>query len=393
MFKRIILIVLDGVGIGALPDAIKYGDQDAATLQHVARAVGGLNLPQLEQLGIGRIAKLDGIAAVDSPAGCWGKMIEKSAGKDSITGHWELAGIILDQPFAVYPDGFPASIIESIVAETGFRPLGNIAASGTDILKKLGEEHLRTGQPIVYTSSDSVFQIAAHEDVLPLEQLYALCRKVEKILQPYNICRVIARPFKGDCAANFYRTSGRHDFSCQPSGQTLLDALKSDGFSTYGIGKIGDLFAGRGLTESLPTKDNGDGMETTLRALEKIKNGLLMVNLVDFDMLYGHRCDFDGFARGLAEFDRWLPELYQQMTADDLLIITADHGCDPTTPGTDHSREYVPLLLWSPALISSAHLGIRDSFSDVGATIADNFQLSLPAGQSFFEELDGIVAH
>ncbi len=387
VFRRIILIVLDGVGVGALPDAADYGDQDAATLQHVAVAVGGLDLPRMEQLGLGNIAAISGVGEVDSPSGCWGKMVEKSAGKDSITGHWELAGVILDHPFAVYPQGFPAAIIADFVSVTGLRPLGNIAASGTEILKEFGEEHLRTGRPIVYTSSDSVFQIAAHEDVIPPEQLYTLCRKVEKALLPYNICRVIARPFRGKSAADFYRTAGRHDFPRKPAGLTLLDLLTDAGITVRGIGKIGDLFAGQGLSESFPTRDNRDGMATTLRSLVEFEDGLIMVNLVDFDMHFGHRLDSRGFAAALAEFDRWLPDLYSRMTSDDLLIVTADHGCDPTTPGTDHSREYVPLLLWSPALASGAGLGTRETFADVGTTIADNFRLSLPVGKSFLAEI------
>ncbi len=387
MFKRIILLVLDGVGIGALPDADKYGDQAAATLQHVAQAVGGLRLPHLEQLGLGHIAAVDGVTRISVPVGCWGKMAEKSAGKDSITGHWELAGVVLDRSFATFPHGFPEEIIAAFTTATGLSPLGNIAASGTNILRDLGEQHLRTGRPIVYTSSDSVFQIAAHEDIIPPEQLYTICRQAEKILFPYNVCRVIARPFSGTCAADFYRTSGRHDFPRKPPRKTLLNLLQQQGIPTCGIGKIGDLFAGEGLSVSFPTINNCDGMEQTLKALDKINHGLIMANLVDFDMLYGHRLDSRGFARALQEFDLWLPELFKRMSAADLLIITADHGCDPTTPGTDHSREYVPLLLSSEAIAALGSLGVRQSFADVGATVADNFRLILPDGQSFLPEL------
>jgi len=387
MFERVILIVLDGVGIGALPDAAKYGDQDAATLQHVAQAVGGLCLPHLEQLGLGHIATVDGVKKISAPVGCWGKMVERSAGKDSITGHWELAGVVLDRPFATFPHGFPKEIIDAFTAATGFIPLGNVAASGTDILRDLGEQHLHTGRPIVYTSSDSVFQIAAHEDILPPEQLYTICRQAEKILFPYNVCRVIARPFNGTCAADFYRTSGRHDFPRKPPEKTLFNQLQQQGISTCGIGKIGDLFAGEGLSASFPTINNLDGMDQTLKALDKINHGLIMTNLVDFDMLYGHRLDSSGFARALQEFDLWLPELFKMLSAADLLMITADHGCDPTTPGTDHSREYVPLLLSSEAITAPENLGIRHSFADVGATVADNFQFVLSEGQSFLSEL------
>ena len=387
MFKRIILIILDGVGIGALPDANKYGDRGAATLQHVAQAVGGLQLPHLEQLGLGQIATIEGVEKVSKPSGCWGKMAEKSPGKDSITGHWELAGVILDHPFATFPQGFPEDIIEAFISATGLEPLGNIAASGTDILRDLGEKHLKTGRPIVYTSSDSVFQIAAHEAIISPEKLYAICRQAEKILLPYNVCRVIARPFKGTCAADFYRTSGRHDFPCRPVATTLLELLQKKGLSTCGIGKIEDLFAGEGLSDSFPTCSNLEGMVKTLQALDKINSGLIVTNLVDFDMLYGHRLDSNGFAAALQEFDAWLPQFLKKMSNDDLLIITADHGCDPTTPGTDHSREYVPLLLFSQSISAPVNLGIRQSFADVAATVAGNFQISLKNGRSFLSEL------
>ena len=387
MFKRIILIILDGVGVGALPDAAQYGDQEAATLQHVAASAGGLFLPHLEQLGLGHIVSVKGVEKVASPRGCWGKMAEQSPGKDSITGHWELAGVVLDHPFSVYSDGFPAEIISAFVATTGLNPLGNIAASGTDILRDLGEKHLQTGRPIVYTSSDSVFQIAAHEDIISAEELYSICRQVEKILLPYNVCRVIARPFRGTCSADFYRTSGRHDFPRKPLKETVLDLLQQQGLSTCGIGKIGDLFAGEGLSDSFPTSSNLDGMNKTLQALDKINHGLIMTNLVDFDMLYGHRLDGAGFALALEQFDDWLPSLLKQLSLDDLLIITADHGCDPTTSGTDHSREYVPLLLFSPAISAPQNLGVRRSFADVGATVADNFQIVLPEGESFLSRL------
>ncbi|MCK5825788.1 MAG: phosphopentomutase [Desulfuromusa sp.] len=387
MFKRIILIVLDGVGVGALPDAGKYGDHEAATLQHVAEKAGGLSLPHLEQLGLGHIVSVKGVAKVAAPEGCWGKMVEKSPGKDSITGHWELAGVVLDRPFAVFPHGFPEEIISVFIAETGLNPLGNIAASGTDILRDLGEEHLKSGRPIIYTSSDSVFQIAAHEDIIAPEKLYSICRQTEKILLPYDVCRVIARPFKGTCAADFYRTAGRHDFPRKPPEKTLLDLLQEQGVATCGIGKIKDLFDGEGVTFSYPTTNNFDGMNQTLQVLNEINQGLIMVNLVDFDMLYGHRLDGDGFATALQQFDSWLPQLMQKMSPEDLLIITADHGCDPTTPGTDHSREYVPLLLSSQAITAPGSLGIRASFADVGATVASNFQVFMQNGKSFLSEL------
>ena len=387
MFKRIVLIVLDGVGVGALPDAARYGDQGAATLQHVAERASGLFLPHLEQLGLGHITSVKGVKKVLNPVGCWGKMAEKSPGKDSVTGHWELTGVVLDRPFAVFPQGFPEEIISAFIAETGLVPLGNVAASGTDILRELGEEHLKTGCPIVYTSSDSVFQIAAHEEIITPEKLYSICRQTEKILLPYNVCRVIARPFRGTCAVDFYRTTGRHDFPRKPAEKTLLDLLQQQGIITCGIGKIRDLFAGERLAFSYPTTNNLAGMNQTLKVLNTINHGLIMTNLVDFDMLYGHRLDVAGFATALQQFDSWLAQLFEELSADDLLIMTADHGCDPTTSGTDHSREYVPLLLYSRAIAAPQDLGVRQSFADVGATIADNFEILMQNGESFLSEL------
>lgn len=383
MYKRVLLIVLDGVGVGALPDAASYGDENAATLQHVAARVSGISLPQLERLGLGCIVPIAGVAAVARPQACWGKMAQRSAGKDSVTGHWELTGVVLSHPFATYPAGFPADIIDLFTEIAGTRPLGNIAASGTDILRDLGEEHLRSKRPIIYTSTDSVFQIAAHEDVIPPAQLYDLCRATFAALQPYNICRVIARPFRGESSATFYRTSGRHDFPCLPPADTLLDLLHKQGIPTCGIGKIGDLFAGRGLAQNVPTTDNHMGMAEILSALERISSGLIMANLVDFDMVYGHRLDAEGFAAALVEVDRWLLQLLPRLAADDLLVISADHGCDPITPGTDHTREYVPLLIYSPALSRPIPLGVRDSFADLGATLAENFGLECQSGHSF----------
>ena len=387
MYRRVILIVLDGVGVGALPDASDYGDTAAATLPHVASLVGGLSLPHLERLGLGRIVPIEGVAPVSSPAGCWGSMAEISPGKDSVTGHWEMAGVVLKAPFAVFPQGFSSEIIAAFSAETGLTPLGNIAASGTDILLQLGEQHLQSGQPIVYTSSDSVFQIAAHESVIPPEKLYAICRQAEKVLKPFNVCRVIARPFVGTGADNFVRTARRRDFPQVPEEKTLLERMHGAGFPVCGVGKIKDLYAGRGLTDTMPSKHNAEGMAQTLAALEKINTGLVMTNLVDFDMLYGHRRDSTGFALALEEFDRWLPKLFARMRRDDLLLISADHGCDPTTPGTDHSREYVPLLAWSPSLTQGLALGRRNSFADAGATIAENFSVFCGNGESFLPEL------
>ncbi|MFO7811785.1 MAG: phosphopentomutase [Pelovirga sp.] len=387
MYKRVLLIVLDGVGVGALPDAAAYGDEDAATLQHVAAGVGGMHLPQLEGLGLGHIVPLAGVTPVRQPLASWGKMAEQSVGKDSVTGHWELAGIVLQRPFASYPAGFPVEIIDLFTAIAGIKPLGNRAASGTDVLRDLGEEHLRSKRPIVYTSTDSVFQIAGHEDIIPPARLYELCSATFDALRPYNICRVIARPFRGESSATFYRTNGRHDFSCLPPDETLLDQLHKNGIPTCGIGKIGDLFAGRGLTQSIPTSDNRMGMAEILSALDQFPTGLIMANLVDFDMVYGHRLDVEGFAAALVEFDQWLVQLLPRLERDDLLVITADHGCDPTTPGTDHTREYVPLLAYSPALSKTKNLGVRDSFADLGATLAENFGLECRTGKSFLANL------
>lgn len=387
MFKRIFVIILDGVGIGALPDAEAYGDADAATLQHVAAAVGGLELPHLERLGLGCITQIPGVQPVSVPSACWGKMAEKSAGKDSVTGHWELAGVALEQGFATYPNGFPDEIIQTFQTVAGVVPLGNVAASGTDIIRDLGDEHLRTGRPIVYTSTDSVFQIAAHQQVMSAEKLYELCRATFEALKPYSICRVIARPFAGNDAGSFYRTSGRHDYPQRPPQPTLLDLLQQHQVTTCGIGKIEDLFAGVGLTRSFSTANNAAGMQQTLELLDQVASGLVMTNLVDFDMVFGHRRDPVGFGKALQDFDAWLPLLLRRLQQDDMLMITADHGCDPTTPGTDHTREYVPLLVASPRLKSTVDLGVRSSFSDLAATIAENFGIIDVAGRSFLPEV------
>jgi phosphopentomutase len=385
-FERVIIIVLDGVGIGELPDAIEYADTGAATLQHVASAVGGVHLPALESLGLGKIDNIQGVASDVVPRASWGKMAEASAGKDSVTGHWELAGVILDQPFRVFPEGFPAEIVTSFAQAAGAWPLGNCSESGTDILRRLGEKHLKTGQPIIYTSVDSVFQIAAHEEILAPHQLYRLCLQTSSILAPYNVCRVIARPFLGESSDTFYRTHGRRDFPRTPPVATLLDLLLAAGVETCGIGKIKDLYAGAGLSQSVVTQSNFEGMQQTLKMLDEIKSGLIMTNLVDFDMLYGHRLNYHGFADALVEFDQWLPTLLERLSQKDLLLITADHGCDPLMPGTDHTREYVPLLAYSKVLTSGTDLGVRSTFADVAATVADNFAIAIGAGESFLDQ-------
>ncbi len=386
-FKRVVLITLDGVGVGELPDAAKYGDGGAHTLGHVAAACGGLRLPHLQAMGLGNLVDVEGVSPVSRPSAAFGKMAEVSAGKDTTTGHWEIAGIVEPNPLPTYSSGFPAEVIEAFTREVGIEPLGNIGASGTDILVQLGEEHVRSGRPIVYTSADSVFQIAAHEEVIPIERLYDICRIARRILDPYKIGRVIARPFVGSAADGFVRTSRRHDFSLPPTAPTVLDRIEEAGMSVYGVGKIRDIFAGRGITESVYTASNADGMAKTLEALERVERGMIFTNLVDFDMLYGHRLDAAGFGAALEAFDAWLPQLCQRLQPNDLLVLTADHGCDPTTPGSDHSREYVPLLAWHRGMVAGSELGCRQSFADIAATVVDAFSLEPVQGESFLAEL------
>ena len=387
---RVIWIVLDGVGLGALPDAGEYGDEDAATLPHVAHECGGLSLPNLQMLGLGNLVDISGVPAVADPKGAYGRMVERSVGKDSITGHWELAGVVLDKPFATFPGGFPAELIDALTdAAGGLAPLGNVPAGGLSILKTYGAEHIATERPILYTSVDSVLQIAAHEDILPPEELYELCRKARVLADDYNIARVIARPFVGNLEDGFRRTPGRKDFPVPPPNPTILELISASGKVVSGIGKISDLFSGKGLTTNQSTVDNADGMIKTLETLKSKESGLLMVNLIDFDMAYGHRGDAIGFGKALEAFDRWLPDLYSAMREEDLLMITADHGCDPTTPGTDHTREYVPVLAWAKRMKTGASLGDRGTFADVGATLAEFFDLKgSMSGESFLGQLN-----
>ncbi|MEN2984748.1 MAG: phosphopentomutase [Dictyoglomaceae bacterium] len=387
--KRVILIILDGVGIGELPDAYKYNDQGSNTLANIARAIGGLNLPNLERLGLSNIHPILGIKPQEKPLSYFGKMAEKSPGKDTTTGHWEIAGLILDKPFPTYPNGFPKEIIEKFEREIGRKILGNCKASGTEIIESLGEEHMKTGYPIVYTSADSVFQIAAHEDIIPIEELYRICEIARNILQgEHGVARVIARPFLGK-KGNFYRTPRRKDFSLPPPRKTLLDYLKEKEKDVIGIGKIEDIFAGRGLTLSLHSDNNKEGMENIIKAMKILKEGMIFANLVDFDMVYGHRNNIEGFAKALEEFDEFLPQIMLLLKDEDMLIITADHGCDPTTESTDHSREYVPLLIYSPSFLKSGFLGIQSSFSNLGRTIADYFKIEENEldGESFLKKL------
>jgi phosphopentomutase len=384
--QRAVLIVLDGLGVGALPDAGAYGDEGSDTLGHLAQAVGGLSLPNLKRLGLGNIVNVRGVAPSASPQACFGKMAERSLGKDSTSGHWEICGIILETPFPTYPHGFPAEVIKAFEKAIGRKTLGNYPASGTEIIEQLGREHLQTGYPIVYTSQDSVFQVACHERVAPVATLYKWCQAARKIMTgDHAVARVIARPFKGE-PGRFVRTSERRDFSIPPPEKSLLDSMKASGLPVVGIGKIEDLFTGHGLTEAFHTKDNQDGMAKTLEALSRVEKGLIFTNLVDFDSSWGHRNDATGFARGLAAFDSWLPGCLEKLGASDLLAITADHGNDPTTPSTDHSREYVPLLVYGRA--AGKDLGIRQSFSDLGQTLTEGFGLApLKNGTSFWKEI------
>lgn len=377
MYNRVFLIVMDSVGIGYLPDADKYGDVGSNTLVNIARSKCGLFLPNLEKLGLGLIDDIEGVKKVTKPSGCYGKMAELSAGKDTTSGHWEMAGCPLFTPFPVYPQGFPQEVIDKFKALVGKDILGNKVASGTEIIKELGQEHIETGKPIIYTSADSVFQIAAHEQVVPLEELYKMCKiaRTEVCIEKHAVGRIIARPFIGE-NGNFSRTTNRHDYSLLPPDQTVLDLLKEKQYDVVGIGKISDIFAQQGLTKSFSTKSNSEGMAVlkNLTTQTNIK-GLIMANLVEFDSLYGHRNDVEGYAKALELFDKELGSLLPMLKADDLLIITADHGCDPTTASTDHSREYVPLLLYNEHL-QGKNLGTRKTFADVAATIATNFNLN-----------------
>jgi phosphopentomutase len=384
--NRIIVIVLDSVGIGELPDAAAFGDVGSHTLGNIARFVGGLKVPHMEAMGLGNIAILAGVVPQFEPGATYGKMAEMSGGKDSTTGHWELMGLPLEKPFPLYPDGFPPGIMRPFETETGRGTLGNYPVSGTVIIDKLGEEHMRTGKLIVYTSADSVFQIAAHEEVVPVEELYEICHIARKILTgEHEVSRVIARPFVGT-PGNFQRTANRHDFSVKPPAPTLLDHLKEAGLMVYAIGKIEDLFSGQGITEAVHTEDNMDGVDKTLVAMrERRERGLIFTNLVDFDTKFGHRNNPEGYAKALTEFDQRLPEIVDALADDDALILTADHGNDPTTPSTDHSREYVPVLITSTSVRKGVNIGVRETFADLAATIADTMGVMKPPsrGKSF----------
>src|SRR5580658_5302165 len=382
-FDRIILIVLDSVGIGAMPDSLDYGDPPGSdTLGNLDR-LRPLHIPNLQRMGLANIKPFPHLTAVENPAADFGKVALASPGKDTTTGHWEMAGIILEKAFPIYPHGFPPDVIEHFEQAIGRKTLGNIPASGTEIIKDLGAEHMRTGFPIVYTSADSVFQIAAHEEVIPIPELYRMCEIARKQLDgPNEVGRVIARPFLGE-PGNFTRTPNRHDYAVPPPRGMLLDKLAERKVEIFGVGKIFDIFLGRGIGESETTKSNADGMAKTLKAMDALETGLIFVNLVDFDMLYGHRNDIDGYAKALEEVDAWLPSLEAKMGDGDLAILTADHGCDPTTPSTDHSREYVPVLTYGKRARSGVALGTRGSLSDLGQTVAQNFGTRIENGRSF----------
>jgi phosphopentomutase len=384
-FHRVVLIVLDSVGIGEMPDAADYGDAGADTLGHTL-ASRDVRIPNLRAMGLANIRQLP-VAPVEHPAGIFGRAATSSRGKDTTTGHWEMSGIITARPFPTYPQGFPPRIIDPFERRIGRKTIGNKPASGTEIIKELGEEHVKTGYPIVYTSADSVFQIATHEEIVPLDQLYEWCEIARELLTGEDeVGRVIARPFVGE-PGSFRRTEARQDYAIDPPEQTLLDRVKSAGLAVTAVGKIGSIFCHRGTTEELKAGNNNASVEQTLRALESTPRGLIFTNLVDFDMLYGHRNDVEGYACALEAFDAQLPEIQQAMREDDLLMITADHGCDPGDVSTDHTREYVPVLAWGPRAKTGVNLGTLASLADVGQTIAENFELELQAGRSFLHEI------
>ena len=387
MFERIVWIVLDSVGVGAMPDAPEFHDPPGAdTLGNIAR-VRGLRLPNLARMGLGNIKPLQGIPPAAAPTGAYGRCTLASPGKDTTTGHWEMVGIHLDKPFPLYPHGFPVEVLDEFERRIGRHWLGNVARSGTEIIRELGAEHMRTGSPIVYTSADSVFQVAAHEEVIPLWEQYKICETAREILRgPNEVGRVIARPFIG-APGDFTRTANRHDYAVPPPAGMLLDRLEERGVLVRSVGKIFDIFLGRGIRDGVKIKNNADGMAKTLAVMAEPGAGLIFVNLVDFDQQYGHRNDVEGYGAALEQFDAWLPEFASALLPGDLAVFTADHGCDPTVPGTDHTREYVPLLAFGPKARAGVNLGLRASLSDIGQTVAANFGVSIDHGASFLKEL------
>ncbi|MDP4153999.1 MAG: phosphopentomutase [Bacillota bacterium] len=388
-FKRIFIIVMDSVGIGEAPDADKFGDLGADTLGHIAEKMNGLSMPNMATLGLSNIRELKGIQKAESPLAVYTKMQEASNGKDTMTGHWEIMGLNIQTPFRVFPEGFPQELITELENRSGRKIIGNKPASGTEILVELGEEQLKSGSLIVYTSADSVLQIAAHEEVVPLDELYKICKIAREITldEKYMVGRVIARPFIGQLG-NFKRTANRHDYALKPFGRTVMNELKDSGYDVIAIGKIADIYDGEGVTKSLRTVSNMDGMDKLLETFDMDFTGLSFVNLVDFDALFGHRRDPIGYGKALEEFDARLPEVFAKMKNDDLLMITADHGNDPVHAGTDHTREYVPLLIYSKQLSEGRELPVRKTFADLGATVAENFKVKMPSyGTSFLKEL------
>jgi phosphopentomutase len=389
-YKRIFLIVMDSVGIGESPDAEKFGDKGADTLGHIAEKMNGLNMPNMGRLGLSNIREIKGINKADKPLAYYTKMMEASNGKDTMTGHWEIMGLNIQTPFRVFPDGFPDELLSELVQRTGRKIIGNKPASGTEILDELGEEHMKTGALIVYTSADSVLQIAAHEEIIPIEEQYKICKIARELTldEKYMVGRVIARPFLGE-PGNFKRTANRHDYALKPFDRTVMNEMKDAGLDVIAIGKISDIYDGEGVTQSLRTISNMDGMDKLVQTLDMDFTGMSFLNLVDFDALYGHRRDPEGYGKALEEYDARLPEVFAKLKEDDLLIITADHGNDPTAPGTDHTREYVPLIVYSKMMSEGKELPIRETFADIGATVAENFKVKMPNfGTSFLNELN-----
>jgi phosphopentomutase len=390
-YKRIFLIVMDSVGIGEAPDAKKFGDEGSDTFGHIAEKMDGLHMPNMAKLGLSNIREIKGIPVQDEPLAYYTKMQEASNGKDTMTGHWEIMGLHIETPFKVFPDGFPKELLDEIEKRTGRGILGNKPASGTEILDELGEEHMKTGKLIIYTSADSVLQIAAHEEIVPIDELYKICEIARELTldEKYMVGRIIARPFVGE-PGNFTRTSNRHDYALKPFERTVMNELSDSGLDVIAIGKISDIYDGEGVTQSLRTKSNMDGMDKLVETLDMDFTGLSFLNLVDFDALFGHRRDPIGYGKALEEYDARLPEVFEKLTDDDLLIITADHGNDPVHPGTDHTREYVPLLVYNKKMDGGEELPLRSTFADVGATVADNFNVTPPKhGKSFLAEING----
>lgn len=389
-YKRLFVIVMDSVGIGESPDADKFGDKGADTLGHIAERMNGLNMPNMGKLGLSNIREIKGIEKAEEPLAYYTKMMEASNGKDTMTGHWEIMGLNIQTPFRVFPDGFPDELLSKIEGRTGRKIIGNKPASGTEILVELGEEHMKTGALIVYTSADSVLQIAAHEDIIPIDEQYKICKIARELTldEKYMVGRVIARPFLGE-PGNFKRTANRHDYALKPFDRTVMSEMKDAGLDVIAIGKISDIYDGEGVTQSLRTISNMDGMDKLVKTLDMDFTGMSFLNLVDFDALYGHRRDPEGYGKALEEYDARLPEVFAKMKEDDLLIITADHGNDPVAPGTDHTREYVPLLIYSKNMSTGKELPVRKTFADIGATVADNFKVKMPKfGKSFLKELN-----